>query len=341
MATRADVARAAGVSESTVSYALSGSRPISAETRERIFDAMRRLDYTPNALARGLASRRTGLIAVAYPVSERGLAGTDFEYLFGASERARGEGFHAVLWSTPVDDPDELRELVGQGLVEGVLLMEVMEGDPRVAMLRQSGIPFALVGRTGDDEDLSYVDSDFDAGGPVLADYLAGLGHRQVAFYSQSQAMVQAGYGPVVRMERALARACADVGIELVTLPMEASMRAGREAFETLIEEHPGVTAVLSMNEPATAGLMQAVGERGWRIPRDISVISPGLSASVAQLSSPTLTTLAADASLLGGLGMEAVLAAIRAEGDAPLHHLQPMELSIGGSSGQARTAEA
>ena len=68
MATISDVARAAGVSVSTVSYAISGARPIRPETRERIQSAMRSMGFQPNAMARSLASRRSRVIALIYPL---------------------------------------------------------------------------------------------------------------------------------------------------------------------------------------------------------------------------------------------------------------------------------
>ena len=73
MPTMHDVARRANVSISTVSYAINGTRPISEETRQRIFAAMEELGYQPHALARGLASKRSRIVALLYPTAERGL----------------------------------------------------------------------------------------------------------------------------------------------------------------------------------------------------------------------------------------------------------------------------
>ena len=73
MATMNDVAKLANVSLSTVSYALNGKRPISEATRARILLAMAELDFQPNAMARALASKRSGILALLFPISERGL----------------------------------------------------------------------------------------------------------------------------------------------------------------------------------------------------------------------------------------------------------------------------
>src|SRR6516165_3793552 len=90
VATMSDVARRAGVSVSTVSYAMTGTRPIRPATRERIERAMRELGYTPNALARGLKSKRSKIIALLCPPAPRGsLDLSGMEYILGASDHAQ------------------------------------------------------------------------------------------------------------------------------------------------------------------------------------------------------------------------------------------------------------
>jgi len=120
--TMADVARLAGVSISTVSYALNGTRPISAETRARIEAAMAELHYTPNAMARGLRGRRAKIIALVYPSRGRGIDISSLGYILGASDHAQSMDYHLLLWTTETDSLASLRTLVGQGLLDGVLL---------------------------------------------------------------------------------------------------------------------------------------------------------------------------------------------------------------------------
>ena len=86
MATISDVARAAGVSASTVSYAISGMRPISEETRRRIFASMEDLGYQPHAMARGLASKRSRILALLYPMQYRSLGLTELGFVVAAAD---------------------------------------------------------------------------------------------------------------------------------------------------------------------------------------------------------------------------------------------------------------
>ena len=96
--TMLEVARRANVALSTVSYALSGTRPVSEETRRRIEQAMTELGYQPHALARGLASKRSRIIALLFPALPRGCGATELEFVTGAAEAAQDRAYHLVLW---------------------------------------------------------------------------------------------------------------------------------------------------------------------------------------------------------------------------------------------------
>src|SRR5665647_3577614 len=107
--------RLASVSLSTVSYALSGTRPVSQATKDRIGEAMAELGYRPNAMARGLASRRSRTLALIFPAMESGIGGTVAEFVRSAAATARQRGYHLVLWPFGADQPEEIRDLVHQG----------------------------------------------------------------------------------------------------------------------------------------------------------------------------------------------------------------------------------
>src|ERR1700690_4664954 len=110
MPTMLDVARLAGVALSTVSYTINGTRPISLETQQRIFTAMQELGYRPHALARGLASKRSRIIALLFPASERGLGITELEFVTSAADIARELGYNLILWPSELRDIGELRK---------------------------------------------------------------------------------------------------------------------------------------------------------------------------------------------------------------------------------------
>ncbi|HUI70499.1 MAG TPA: LacI family DNA-binding transcriptional regulator, partial [Spirochaetia bacterium] len=188
-----DVAKKAGVSISTVSYVLSGTRPVSEKTKNLIFTTMRELGYQPHALARGLASKKSRIISLLYSVPERGLGETEIEFVTNAAEAAMERGYHLVLWTSEMNDPEHLRQLIGQGLVDGLILMEVLAKDERVRFLSENGIPFTMVGRCEDSSGLCYADIDFEQTTRDAVGHLAALGHSRIAFVNQSREVFDSG----------------------------------------------------------------------------------------------------------------------------------------------------
>lgn len=335
-ATRADVAKLAGVSESTVSYALTGVRPISDETRERIEDAMKTLGYVPNAMAQALASKKSGLLALLFPVGERGFDETDFEYVEAATEAAAEDGYQLLLWPNAVEDVASLRKIVAQGLVEGVLLMEVRAQDPRVEVLRESGTPFCLIGRTDDAQDLTFVDADFSQWGPMALHHLLDLGHTNIGVISMSSDLLEAGYGPGVRTEKPLLDLAKRLGMTITIKHAKATIRAGREAFEQLTAEQPGITALIGFNEPALIGALEVAGARGIQIPQDLSMLSFGISDEAANMTVPAQTTIGVDGRELGRMAAQYLVARLNGDKKSVLQYLTQPQFVDRGSTGPA-----
>jgi DNA-binding LacI/PurR family transcriptional regulator len=332
--TMADVARLAGVSASTVSYALTGARPISAATRERIQHAMEDLGYTPNAFARGLKSKRSRLIALLFPRDGRDLGLSTFEYILGASDHAQQLGYHLLLWTNEAEALDELGTLAGQGLVDGALLMEVRLQDGRLDVLRKAGLPFAMIGRTADPAALDFADTDFDQCARLAVDHLAGLGHRHLGFVNLGGSAIEAGRGNAVRLRDGVLGAAAAARVRVTVLTCENSISGGRTALTELLALDAAVTAVIAFNEQATPGIMSAATDRGRRIPADFSVLSIDMPAQAALMTTPAMTTVGPTA---GAMGRAAVAMLIdRVEGGATgvTQVLFDGELTLRGSTG-------
>jgi DNA-binding LacI/PurR family transcriptional regulator len=336
VATRADVARLAGVSTSTVSYAISGARPITAATRSRIEAAMRELGYTPNVLASGLAGRRTRILALLFPFGPRGLEGADLQYVVAAADLARERGYHLVLWTLGDGGLGEVGRFSGSGLVDGVLLMEVRLADERVRFLQSAAIPLALIGRTADPEELAYADADFEQIMRLAVDHLAGLGHRRVGLLSAGQPQLDLGNGSSVRVPEAASRAAADAGVRLVTLACGKSVAAGRTALSGLWERLPGLTAVVSSNWEAAVGVLQRATAQGLRIPDDLSVLAITGCADRAEITTPSLTTIRPPAADIARAAAAALIDQLERPDIAPTRLLLPGTLHPGGSTGPA-----
>lgn len=342
MATMSDVARRANVSLSTVSYAINGTRPITEETRARIFAAMEELGYRPNVLARGLASKHSRILALLFPSGERGLGITEFEFITGATEAALERGYHLVLWSAPVDGPKELKQLIQQGLVDGLVVMEVHLNDKRVQYLRETSFPFSMIGRCADSTGLAYVDIDFEAMIRTAVQELAALNHTHIAFINHAQAEFDNGYGPAVRVHVAFEAAIQAAGLHGLVRFCHANPKAGYTAYQELAVHDPDLTVIIAMNERVFPGLLQAIADRGLHVPEDVSLVAAVSSPRVTEMMAPPLTTLAPRSIELGRLGVQLLIDQLEGEvtqGQAsPASQvLLPCRWVAGGSIGMRR----
>lgn len=337
MATMQDVARLANVSLSTVSYALSDARPVSAATKARIEAAMAELGFQRNAAARSLASRRSHVVALTFPAMQQGLGGTVTEFVASAAETASRHGYQLVLWPLGAGQSREIRDLAQQGQADGVLLMEVRLEDPRVEALRAAGVPFTMIGRTAEVAGLSYVDIDFAATTEDAVAHLAGLGHERIGFLNHSAASREDGYGPTLRADDGYSEAMRRRGLEPWSTLCDEDPGAGRAAMAGLLAAEPGLTAVITMNEIATFGATVELQARGLRIPDDFSVLSIVTSPGVGAMSNPPLTTMHAPGAELGRLGVLALLALLRVDDLRVVDPvLLPCPLEPGGSTALA-----
>jgi len=268
-ATIADVAARAGVSKSTVSHALSGKRPISAKTRQRIQQAINELGYRPNPVAQRLATGQSRTIAFVFPLLSPKIAGLEMKFITGAAN-VINQAEYAFLLLTQLDhDSENLARFAQSGLVDGFILMQVQMHDVRVEMLKQEGIPFVLVGRCADNTGLAYVDVDIDQSMRQCVDHLTGLGHRSIAYLHQDSP----DFGFMIRALDGFAAACRHHHLSPITYSCNLSPESGQAALNSLLDQHPETTAVIVWNDTAALGTVQAAQARGLKIPDDLSLI--------------------------------------------------------------------
>lgn len=313
MVTRKDVAKRAGVSPATVSYALNPNGPVSEATRARVLAAAAELGYTPNAMAAALAGAPSRVIALVTTSSEREIEGSDLEYLVGATEAAKELGYQVLLWALRRPDFAEIARLSkASALVSGILLMEVMLDDERVDYLKSARIPFGLVGRTRDVTGIPAADQDFEQVARTAVSHLAGLGHREIVFLSTPESAAQVGFGAVVRAETHFVQAAEELGVRSAVVPCELDVAAGREAFARIRRRNPGATAVVTFNEDATFGLFQAARAAGVSIPNQLSVLSTSVTARHATHFDPALTSISPPGLKIGAAAAQALISRLQ-----------------------------
>lgn len=339
MPTMADVAKKAGVAVSTVSYALSGTRPISDATRRRIFEVMAELGYHPNLLARSLVTKRTRTIALFFPaLINHPLSEVQFEFVSSAASVAGLRGYGLLLWTVPGEE-HQLQRLIHEGLIEGVILMEVKLHDPRVEFLRASRFPFALIGRCADNDGISFVDLDFVEALRKSVHCLAELGHRAVAYFNFPAPLLAAGFGPAVRSLEGFNAGLAETGLKGLA---PASMYLPHQvaaAFRALTAGDPDVSGVIVANETICAGIYQAAYEMGLRIPDDLSVIAL-VSQYAAEKTTPAVTRVDLPTAEMGRIGAELLIDQLEGNGNGATQLLLAAELVIRQSTGPRRETE-
>jgi DNA-binding LacI/PurR family transcriptional regulator len=295
---------------------------------------MDELGFVPNAMAQALASKRSRIIALLFPEGERGLNLTELEFILGAAARAGENGYHLLLWTGEGSTVDEVKTLKGRGLVDGVLVMEVLMQDDRVQALVEAEVPFALIGRTADPDGLDFADTDFEQTTRLAIDHLAELGHRDIAFLNQSKANFSLGYAPAVRAETGMLAAAKDRGVRVTVHRCASTTDAGRRAFETISRRTPQATAVVAINEQAVVGLVDAATSYGWSVPDQLSVVSIVSSARTAEMTLPPLTTVSPPAREVGRIGVDVLIRRLEGDPTAAAHELVPSVLVERGSSG-------
>ncbi len=332
MTTIDDVARAAGVSVSTVSYALSGKRPISAPTRARVERAVRELGYRPHAGARALASQRTNVLALMAPLRVDVNVGVIMQFVTGVVTRAR-DFEHDVLLLTQ-DDLAGVDRVAAGSMVDALIMMDVEAEDPRLPLLRRQKQPAVLIGLPRDPQGLSCVDLDFEAAARLAVDHLADLGHRQIALVGSPHLVLERRTTYAQRMVHGFTTETARRGIAGLFVPCESSHAGAVDAVDRVFDQLPDVTALVVHNEVALPVVLATLRERGREIPRDISVVAV-CPEDVAVGQPQPLTAVDIPAMTFGSVAVD--LAGARLDGDQPAETrlLSPV-LTVRESSGPA-----
>lgn len=267
-----EIARRAGVSRSTVSYALSGKRAVSAATRQRIQAVIDELDYRPNAAARALKEGRTRTLGLVIPPASLRLTDVQLGFVASVVEAAARVDLDVLLSPSGGDHDRSFERIISGRRVDGVVLMEIRLQDERVTRLRQAGLPFVTIGHTANPEGICWVDVDYAALIGRCVHHLADLGHRRIALVNRSPELVASGYGPAQRALSGFTEGITQRGLTGVDVCCADDPAAGEACLQRLRAEHPEVTAIVTINEAALPGIQRAIDNAGIAVPADLSI---------------------------------------------------------------------
>ena len=271
MATMSDIAREAGVSLSTVSYALSGKRAISSATRERINDAITRLSYHPHAGARALASQRAGTIGLAVPLAADVDAHVVMMFVRSLM-RAAHETSNEILLIAGEDHAATARVL-DEGKVDALVVMDVVEDDPRLPVLAGARRPVVLLGYPTQAHGIPRVDFDFEQASSLAVTELHRKGARRLAMIG-SPSVTQTRHATYAdRATRGFEQACEKLGLRARHVVHDHEVDSTGQLIRTLLaEERP--EALVIHNESALAAIHRALTDEGISMPEDLQVVA-------------------------------------------------------------------
>jgi LacI family transcriptional regulator len=288
-ATIADVAARAGVSTATVSRVLAGLGGARPETKARILEAARALDYRPSEIARSLKRRSTQTL---------GLLITDIENPYfpqlvrAVEDAARAVGYSMLLCNAD-DDPERegsYLDLLADRRVDGLIIAASSLGGRHGEWLAAPPVPVVLVNTEARDLDLPAIMSDNVMGGRVAAEHLIELGHRCFGYLMPPPRNVDAPAR--LRGVHAALRAAGLDPDGLVVAHGEPLVGGGERAAAELLDRAPDTTAILAYNDLMAIGAVRALRDRGRRVPRDASVVGFD-DVALAAYVDPPLTTIA------------------------------------------------
>jgi len=269
-ATRADVARLAGVSTAVVSYVVNdGPRPVAAETAARVRDAIERLGYRPNASAQALRRGSTGLLGLVVSDSTNPYFAQYTAELITAAT-ARG---NRVLVADSFHDQRPHTDIVGELIsqqVDGLLFHSSFAGLDRHHALVVAGIPTVLIDCPGPVPGRRTVGTNAHGAAEMLVNHLVGHGRRRIAMV-----VGDGGFGDPDPRETGWRR-----GLQAARLPEAALVRVpwsregGYSAAATVLAADPATDAIFASNDMQAIGLVRALHELGVRVPDDIAVVS-------------------------------------------------------------------
>lgn len=287
MATLKDIARALDLSITQVSRALNDHSDVNEETRLRIKETAQAMNYHPNASARKLVSGRSGMVGLVVPQHRNiGQDGIFMEVVAGLSTQFSGRGMQFVLHIMAEHEPalPVYQRLIGKAMLDGFVLIDPMDHDPRIEFLTKSGIAFVVHGRPGRSEEYPYFDIENEHLAYDLTRHLADHGHQRIAFLNGI-----AGRSYVTVREKGYIRALAAARApHLAHLHLNGEMDEATGLTATIrlfTGNAPRPTAIVCGNVRLARGVYQGLAALGLSVPGDVSVVAhddelPSLRAS-------------------------------------------------------------
>lgn len=325
-----DLAKLSGVSRATVSRVINGGS-VAPETRQRVLDVIETTNYRPNLAARNLASGRSGVVGVVMHVAApQTFADAYFSQLLtGICDSLTSQAAGMMLWLGNRTKEETLDNILGMGMLDGVIVTADTIDDPLVDGLRASNMPVVLVGHRRADRDASYVDIDHEAAAEAITKHLVDSGRREIVHITGRSDSVS-GRDRVIGFRTAMQRA--GLSVEGRIVPGDYTDESGYEAAKGLIEEGTAFDGLFCGNDNTARGAYRALAEAGRVIPDDVAVVGFD-DLDFASRLHPPLTTIRQGVDDIGHEAARTLLSLLENPDDGPRRVLLPTELVVRGST--------
>ena len=323
-ATIRDVAKAAGVSPSTVSRVLNKTGQISQETCQRIYEAMRELEYVPNDVARSFANGSAHTIAIVINVSDAQAYSNAFfnKTVFGIETAAHQRGYNLMITNCAAgaDEMASVERLIKSKKIDGIVLPVSLVQPSFLKTLDQNRFPHVLLGRPSMDAVAgNWVDIENEQAGVMAARHMLENGYRRIAFLSNGEHEVFnqdriAGYRKALEQ----AAACRD---DRWICHAESSLEAGKKAISELLSLREKPDGVICSDEKLALAATRTAAAAGLRVPEDFGVLCFD-NTSVTELAEPSISSVDVDTYELGRLAADNLIRQIE-KPDVGAWHMQ------------------
>lgn len=307
-----DVAKLAGVSISTVSRVMNNSKPVSPEAKRKVLDAITKLDFKPNELARSLVMRKSNLIGVI--VKDIGI-----EYMAqlirGIEEIGRVYKYDILLSSSYGEDKqlENSIEFLATKQVEGLVIITEDISTDVLMKLREAKIPFVLLDKYHNYKNIKTVKIDYESEEFNLVNKLIELKHKNILLITDAdqnvinQSMI-AGYEKAIKAAK-----LKSFIYKMDGASSDDGYNHAAEALEIINKEK--ISAIACVNDEVAIGFMNYCVDNKIKVPDDLSVVGFG-DSSIASVYRPKLTTVSIPYYDIGAITVRALIKRIRKEGD-------------------------
>ncbi len=292
-----EVAKLAGVSKATVSRVMNNSKPVNPEKHERVLRAIKELEFVPNAVARGLVHKRTGLVGVVIPdITNPFFA----ELVKGVEEVVREKNYNMILCNTAHNTEKEINylKMLKEKYVDGIIFMTAKVTVKHKEFFKKSQLPVTFINRKCEDIQVASLDIDNYQAAYDMTAFFLKRGHRHVAIIRAPLTDKTSGFERFKGYQDAMRQYGIDPKESLV---MRSNFRidSAYKAVKQFLQEHHRATAIFATSDLMAIGAIRCLQDHHIDVPGQVEVAGFD-DIAMASYYCPSITTVRQPISEMG-----------------------------------------